>query len=91
MVEPHDQACFDDTVGQLPHQVTVGAEISTVPIPVLAAREVAPPLVVLGGQDHIWRGGESGRGTAAVVPTHTNSHRVEDSHFAPALEKRLAQ
>ena len=91
MVEPHDQACLDDTVGEVPHQVTVGAEVRTVPIPVLPAREVAPSLVVLGGQDHIWRGGESGRGITAVVPTHTNSHRVEDSHFAPALEKRLAQ
>ena len=53
VVEPHVQSCSLHAGREIPHKVSLGTKFNTVPVPVVRTLEVAPPLVVLGGQNNI--------------------------------------
>ena len=54
MVESHSQTCLPDAVGEITDQISFWSLVDAVPVPMVRVFEVAPTLVVLGGQHHIY-------------------------------------
>lgn len=62
VVETHVQPGSTHAVREVANEVALRPEVDAVPVPVVRVLEVAPSLVVLGGQHHIWWHDSGGEG-----------------------------